>query len=358
MFVIDAIADSRNPECVTPSPTHHDVWLLAYEGIQPLDLVGPHEVFDAANRVADHRNHGTLRYRLHVVASRPGPVVGESGLAIHASSLPNPDAVDGTLLIPGGNGSAAGTAIDANMLRWVRDAGLAAGRVASVCTGTFIVADAGLLQGKRAATHWAYAGQLAAAHPEIEVDHDAIWVRDGTFWSSAGVTAGIDLALALVEDDLGADIAQEVSRWLVVFLRRPGGQSQFAATVWSERAEAAPIRQAQDIIHADPAAELSIETLAERVGLSSRHLTRRFRTEVGETPARYIEKVRLEAARQQLQSTGAGMQAIAKHCGFGTAETLRRTFQRRMGVSPDDYRKRFALDRSHPPTASHVHLNS
>ncbi len=329
---------------MVPAVGHHDVWLLAYDRVQPLDIVGPHEVFAAANQVADARNHGSSRYRLHVVASNPGPVPGESGLALFASALPQADDVEGTVLAPGGFGSRVEAINDTALLEWVRVAGRSADRVASVCTGTFIIAAAGLLEGKRAATHWAFADKLAAAHPDIEVDHDAIWVRDGNVWSSAGVTAGIDLALALVEDDLGTEIAQEVARWLVVFLRRPGGQSQFSATVWSERAETPPIRQAQDLIHANPAADLSIARLATHVGLSPRHLARRFRSEVGETPARYIEKVRLEAARQQLQETGAGMSAIARHCGFGSAETLRRSFHRRLGVSPDDYRRRFALE--------------
>lgn len=337
---------TRNHGRVPPSTPEHDVWLLAYEGLEPLDLVGPHQVFAAANQVASARGVSGLRYQLHVVALTPGAVTSESGLALHADDLPDPSTLRGTLLLPGGLGAHLNTVLTDELLGWVRSSGHAADRTATVCTGAFVAAAAGLLDGKQVATHWAYGKKLARQYPELDVDNDSIWVRDGDVWSSAGVTAGIDLALALVEDDLGTAVAQEVAQWLVVFLRRPGGQSQFSAPIWSEPAETEPVRRAQDLIHADPAAELSVDRLATTVGLSARHLTRLFRSEVGETPARYIEKVRLEAARQQLQSTSAGMSAVARHCGFGSAETLRRSFQRRLGVSPDDYRKRFATQRS------------
>ena len=330
-----------------PKHTFHDVWLVAYDAIQPLDLVGPHSVFDAANQLADARGHNGLRYRLHVVAETAGPIRGESGLAIHADNLPEATPgsgapIRGTLLLPGGTGSRERPGRGELLLDWIRRAHDSVDRVATVCTGAFIAAAAGLLSGRRVVTHWAFIDTLAAEYPDLEVDPDAIWVRDGDVWTSAGVTAGIDLALALVEEDMGTKIAQEVSQWLVVFLRRPGGQSQFAAPVWSRPAETAPVRKAQELILADPAAELSVDSLAAEVGLSARHFTRRFRSEVGATPARYVEQVRLEAARQQLETSNAGMAVIAAHCGFGTAETLRRSFQRRLGVSPDDYRKRFA----------------
>ncbi len=200
-------------------------------------------------------------------------------------------------------------------------------------------------------THWAWADTLARRHPAVEVDPDPIYVRDGTLWSSAGVTAGIDLALALVEDDLGADVSQLIARWLVMFLHRPGGQTQFATPVWAPRAGRSAVRDAQARVESDPGGDHRVAVLAEAAALSERHFSRLFTTEVGETPSRYVERVRTEAARHELESTRDTLEVIATRCGFGTAETLRRTFQRRLHSSPDAYRHRFARtrpDRSDP----------
>jgi transcriptional regulator GlxA family with amidase domain len=214
-------------------------------------------------------------------------------------------------------------------------------RIVTVCSGTFVAAAAGLADGKRVATHWARASTLQRDFPAIEVDPEPIYCRDGTLWSSAGVTAGIDLALAIVEDDHTAEVAQVVARWLVMFLRRPGGQSQFATPIWTERAEQAPVREAQDLIDADPGADHRVGRLAARVGMSERHFMRCFTAAVGTSPAQYIAGVRVEAARRALESTTDTVDTIAERCGFGTAETMRRTFTRRLGVSPDQYRRRF-----------------
>ena len=218
-------------------------------------------------------------------------------------------------------------------------------RVVGVCSGAFLLASAGLLDGRRATTHWARARRLAAEHPAVEVDADPIWVRDGDVWTSAGVTAGIDLALALVEDDHGVDVAETVARWLVVFLRRPGNQSQFAAPVWRRRARHEPVRRAQDLIDADPAGDHRLPVLASRVAMSERHLLRRFSAELGVTPARYVAASRLEAARRQLEDSDETVAAIATRVGFGTAESMRRTFVRQLGTPPDDYRRRFSHQR-------------
>ena len=217
-------------------------------------------------------------------------------------------------------------------------------RVVSVCSGAFVLAAAGLLAGRRATTHWARARSLAERHPEVDVDADPIWTRDGNVWTSAGVTAGIDVSLALVEDDHGVEIAEECARWLVMFLRRPGGQSQFAAPVW-RRARDEPIRKAQELIEADPSADLRLRTIARRVALSERHLLRRFTAEVGVTPARYVATARVEAARRELESGDDTVAAIAARVGFGTAESMRRTFVRDLGAPPDDYRRRFTHHR-------------
>ena len=320
------------------------VAFVAYDGVQPLDIVGPHEVFAAANAVLDAQDRADPRYDLRVVAAQAGAVVGESGLRLDApASLRSLDraAID-TLVIPGGTGSRRAAA-DRRLTGWVARASARSRRTVSVCSGTFIVAAAGLTDGRRVTTHWARAGQLAARHPDTVVDADPIYVRDGDLWTSAGVTAGIDLALALVEDDVGADVAQTVARWLVVFLRRPGGQTQFAAPVWTEPVERAPVRAAQDLIHADPGADLAVPALARHAGLSARHFTRLFHAEVGEAPARYVERIRVDAARRLLETERAGVAAVAARCGFGTAETMRRAFLRQLGVPPDHYRRHFAV---------------
>ena len=210
-----------------------------------------------------------------------------------------------------------------------------------MCSGAFVLAAAGLLDGRRATTHWARAARLAAEHPDVRVDADPIWTRDGDVWTSAGVTAGIDVALALVEDDHGVDVAETVARWLVMFLRRPGTQSQFAAPVWRRRARDEPVRRAQDLIDADPADDHRLGRLAARVAMSERHLLRRFTAEVGVTPARYVAAARVAAARRELEETDEPVAAIAAGVGFGTAESMRRTFVRDLGTPPDDYRRRF-----------------
>ncbi len=320
----------------------HEVWFVVWPGIQPLDLTGPHEVFATANRVADAEDRGGVRYRLRVVAAEPGPIRSESGLSFVADGVgdggPGPD----TVVLPGGDG-VRNAATDPEIATLVAGLGRRAERVATVCTGTFLAAAAGLLRGRRVATHWAWSRHLADEHPDLTVDADALHVHDGRVWSSAGVTAGIDLALALVEHDHDAALAQQVGRWLVVHLHRPGGQSQFASPMWAPPSAAPPVHSARRLIEADPAGHHTVARLADRVGVSSRHLTRLFLGEVGETPARYVERVRVETARTHLERGDHGLATVARLSGFGTAETMRRAFHRRLGVAPDDYRSRFRL---------------
>lgn len=225
---------------------------------------------------------------------------------------------------------------------WVATAAAHTRRVVSVCTGAFLAAQAGLLDGCRATTHWAFADQLAREFPAVTVDPEPIFVRSSaSVWTAAGVTAGIDLALSLVEDDHGTEVAQTVARLLVLYLRRPGGQTQFAAPVWLPRARRAPIRDVQILIESEPGVPHRITDLAARAAMSPRHSTRVFTEDVGVAPGAYVERVRTEAARRQLEETNDTVVAIAARCGFGTAETLRRTFLRRLGVPPDQYRKTF-----------------
>jgi transcriptional regulator GlxA family with amidase domain len=325
---------------------HHDrlVVIVAYEGIQPLDLTGPHEVFAGANEALAHVAPAAPRYRLHVVSADGGTVAADSGLRFGTDPLTAaPTGAIDILLLPGGAGVNEACR-DRRLVDFVSDAAPRARRVVTVCSGTFLAAAAGLLDGRRVTTHWARAKELRARHPEIgDVDADPIFVRDDNVWTSAGVTAGIDLALAMVEDDHGADVAQLVARWLVMFLRRPGGQTQFATPVWSENPPTGPIRAAQEAIDADPGGDHRISVLADGVGMSERHFIRCFSSSVGSTPARYVAAVRTEAARRALESTADTVEVIARRCGFGSSETMRRTFARRIGVSPDDYRQRFRV---------------
>uniref|UniRef100_A0A5Q5CBP9 Transcriptional regulator, AraC family n=1 Tax=Mycobacterium sp. (strain JLS) TaxID=164757 RepID=A0A5Q5CBP9_MYCSJ len=315
------------------------VLIVGFPGIQALDLVGPFEVFTGASRYL--APDGRDGYHVTVGSLGGRPVTTGTGLTLAAEPLPKPDTPLDTLVLPGGQGTQTAVA-DTELIAWVRAAAPHARRVVTVCTGAFLAAEAGLLDGCPATTHWAYADAFAKRYPAVAVDPDPIFIRSSPrVWTAAGVTAGIDLALALVEDDHGTEAAQTVARWLVMYLRRPGGQTQFAAPVWMPRAKRAPIRDVQEAIEAEPGGAHSIAELAQRAAMSPRHFTRVFSTEVGEAPGAYVERVRTEAARRQLEETDDTVTAIAARCGFGTAETMRRNFIRRLGVSPDHYRKTF-----------------
>ncbi len=330
MYGVDAIAAADQTVGMTRS-----VVLVGFPGVQALDLIGPHDVFTGAALITDGG------YRVSLVSADGGPVQAAGSLAFVAESMPNPKDID-TLVIPGGYGIDSARRDPATMA-WIGRAVAASRRVVSVCTGAFILAQTGLLDGHRATTHWAFADQLARDFPAVRVDREPIFLRStDTVWTAAGVTAGIDLALALVEEDYGTEVAQTVARWLVLYLRRPGGQTQFATPVWMPRAKRAPIKDVQTEIEAEPAGAHSIAELARRAAMSPRHFTRVFTDEVGESPGAYVERVRTEAARRQLEESGDTVAVIAARCGFGTPETMRRTFIRRIGVPPDQYRKTFA----------------
>jgi transcriptional regulator GlxA family with amidase domain len=314
------------------------VLIVGFPGVEALDLVGPFEVFTAASRAAV----GKEDYHPVLVSIDGRPVSTETGLTFGATPLPDPSEPVDTLVLPGGHGTRGGRR-DPRLIDWIVAAAPHARRVASVCTGAFLAAEAGLLDGCRATTHWAYADQLAREFPAVDVDPDPIFVRSSsTVWTAAGVSSGIDLALALVEEDHGTEVAQTVARWLVLHLRRPGGQTQFAAPVWMPRAKRQPIRDVQDAVESEPGGTHSITELARRAAMSPRHFTRVFTDEVGEAPGAYVERVRTEAARRQLEQTDDTVVAIAARCGFGTAESMRRNFIRRVGVSPDQYRRSMA----------------
>jgi transcriptional regulator GlxA family with amidase domain len=310
--------------------------IVAFPRVQALDIVGPTEVFSVANRLSE-----APRYRIELVTSTGHPLTTSSGLQLtpHRAIAGVRGPVD-TLMVAGGPGVADALGDD-RLLRWILAVAERSRRIASVCNGAFLLAEAGLLDGRRATTHWAECETLQRQYPTIEVDRDPIFVRDGDIYSSAGVTAGIDLSLALVEDDAGAALARNVARALVLFLRRPGDQAQFSAGQPWHRAAREPLRDLQAWIAQNLDADLSVATLAERAFMSPRNFARAFRREVGMTPAAYVEAVRLERARAELEAGNGPIEAIAQRCGFGTLDTLRRTFQRHLNVNPADYRSRF-----------------
>lgn len=317
-----------------------DTVILAYQGVQSLDVTGPLEVLAAAG------------YPTLVVSPDGAPVRTSSGLQIvpDADVAHAPAKID-TLLLAGGVGART-VAADRVLCEWVAARARGARRVASVCTGAFLLAAAGVLDGRRATTHWAAAAELARRHPGVRVDPEPIFVRDGKVWTSAGVTAGMDLALALVEEDYGRDVALAIARHLVLFLRRPGNQSQFSATLAAHAPERAGLREVQRYAVEHLAADLSVEALAAIANMSPRHFARTFRDEVGLTPARYVERLRLEAARRRLEEGEEPVAEVAAACGFGTAETMRRVFLRVLGIGPSEYRRRFHTTVAAPDVAA------
>lgn len=337
-----ATRSRRRRPAAPGSATPRRVAVLVYPGFQPLDAVGPLEVLSAANdawRVG--HPEAAPPYAAGLVAREAGPVTGSSGYALTApTSLARARGPWDTLLVAGGEGTREALG-DAALVRWIRREAARALRVASVCTGTFLLAEAGLLDGLRVTTHWSACALLQARYPALRVDPDPIFVREGRIWTSAGVTSGMDLTLALVEEDLGRDTALAVARRLVLFLKRPGGQSQFSAQLAGQGAERAPLRELQAWMAEHPEADLSVEALARRVAMSPRHFARVFTREAGTTPARFALEVRVEAARRRLEEGEAGVEAVAAAVGLGTAETLRRAFLRVLGVGPSAYRSRF-----------------
>jgi transcriptional regulator GlxA family with amidase domain len=314
--------------------------ILAFPAAQLLDVCGPLQVFATANDLAG--DAGAPRpYAAAVVAAGGVSVMSSAGLGLATRPLPPADAPLDTLILPGGAGTEAACR-DATIMAWVAARAVHARRVASVCTGAFLLAEAGLLDGRRAATHWAHCDELAARYPKVVVEADPIFVRDGAIWTSAGVTAGIDLALTLVEHDLGRATALAVARQLVVFLKRPGGQSQFSVTLSAQRA-AGRFEALHDWMSRHLAADLSVAVLARQAGMSERGFARHYRAETGLTPARAVERFRVEAARLLLADTTTPMKRIAAQCGFGSEEGMRRSFSRLIATTPGDYRQRFSV---------------
>lgn len=312
--------------------TKRPVLVVLFDDVQSLDVTGPVEVFAGAG------HFGGGGYPIQTASLDGDPVRTQSGLRL----LPDTtlDAVNPphTLLVPGGGGTRGP---DPRLIDWLREHAPRAERLVSVCTGALLLAEAGLLDGHRATTHWAACDHLARCYPEVEVEPDPIFVRDGRISTSAGVTAGIDLALALVEEDLGREAALTVARHLVVFLRRPGNQAQFSAQLAAQTAHRPPLRDLQHWITEHPDGDLSVEALAARARMSPRHFARTFQAETGTTPGRYVDRVRLEHARRLLEETADGVQEVAGAAGYGTPEAMRRAFAKAMDTTPAEYRRRF-----------------
>ena len=312
-----------------------------FDGVEALDVTGPWEVFNTAGLIAGRRPE--------LLLLTPGGqrVRTSAGLEIGSDGdLAGYDGEVGTLVVPGGLGVREAIR-DAGVIGAVRRLAARAGRVAGVCTGAFLLGEAGLLDGRRATTHWASCERLAERYPQATVEPDPIFVRDGDVTTSAGVTAGMDLALALAEEDYGSGAALQAARMLVVYARRPGGQAQFSVQLEQQMAQREPIRELQGWIADHLSEDLSVAALAGRVHLSERQFARVFRREVGASPGDYVERLRVERARSVLETGSGSLEEIARRCGFAGAELMRRAFQRRIGTSPSEYRNRFR-----PPLAA------
>jgi transcriptional regulator GlxA family with amidase domain len=326
--------------------------ILAFDEVQSLDVAGPAEVLATASMFLPDG----VGYAVTIASRHGGIVSTQSAVALATVAIADlpPGPID-SVIIAGGLGVRP-LIVDPDAVADVAELIARADRLVTVCSGALLAAATGALAGHRVTTHWSRAATLAKYWPDVEVDADPIYIHSQPtgakpVWSSAGVTAGIDLTLALVERDHSTDVAQAVARQLVMFLRRPGGQSQFAAPTWIRQAPAGPIQRAQELVVDDPGADHTVRELARQVGMSERHFVRTFSRDVGLSPARFVARVRVDTARQALETSSDTVEVIARRCGFGSAETMRRTLVRHIGVSPEAYRQRFAQSTHHrePP---------
>ncbi len=320
---------------------HRSVVIVAFEDVQGLDVFGPADVFYFANYLAAMAGEDQTPYTVHVAGPEPGPIRTAAGPMIYADvSVSDPRLRPDVLLVAGGL-AVESAASNSDFVAAVAALADRSGEVGSICSGALLLAETGLLDGRRATTHWASAAKLAEAHPDVDVAPDSIYVHDGV-WSSAGVTAGIDLALQLLRTHHGAVIAADAARNMVVYVKRSGGQQQFSAQLAAQSSTHPTIEDVCAYIVDHPDADLSVGTLAERVAMSERSFQRLFSREVGTSPGKYVERCRIDAGRRLLESTNDGLSAIARRCGFTSPETFLRSFRRLVGVTPTEYRQRFA----------------
>lgn len=323
---------------MNPHTSTKTIGLLAYDDMQALDLAGPLDVFGAANAFARE----APAYRLCVIGLGTGVVRAENGLAVVPEcTLEDAPPLD-TLLIPGGMGARLCLDRDPRLLAWLRERAPLTRRVVSICTGVYVLAATGLLDGRGVTTHWHYADDLVRRHPGLRVEADRLFVRDGRFATSGGLTAGMDLALELVMEDLGAHAALSVARYLVMYVKRPGNQVQFSAPLAAQGQGNGRMAALVDWLLAHLDGELTIEHMAEQVAMSARHFRRVFADTFGMTPARFVEKLRLEQACLRLTISRASVERIAAGVGFNSADAFRRAFRTRYGATPSEYRERFS----------------
>ncbi len=329
------------PASASSDRVHH-VWFVVFERFQLLDVCGPLQVFATANEEMALAGRKP-RYETHIRGVIAGPVHSSSGVTLQAEALPRrlQRSVD-TLILPGGPGVREPGTEQERLVAWIRRAEHRAARVASVCTGAFVLARTGLLDGRRAVTHWAACDQLARCFPAIDVQQDAIYFRDDRYWTSAGVTAGIDMALGMVEADVGREIAMAVAKRLVVFYKRPGGQSQFSSMLLEQSAQDTRIAELHGWIANGLRQSFTVAQMADRLGMTPRTFARFYRQQTDTTPAHAVERIRLEHACRLIESGRLAIKAVARQCGFSSEEIMRRTFLRHLHVSPSDYRQRFA----------------
>ena len=331
-----------NPDTDRDMTRVRRIGFLVFPDAEALDVCGPLGVFANADyQLRALGRTGEPGYEVLVIAAAPGPVKTQCGLQIVAThGCAEVSRRLDTLIVAGGIGVEAASA-DPMLVAWLQAMAPRVRRLASVCSGAFLLAAAGLLDDRRITTHWMFCDRLAELYPSLRIDPDLIFVRDGHVYTSGGVTSGIDLALALVEEDLGREVAMQVARIMVVFLRRPGGQTQFSPFLYAEARTRRDIRDLQTWILAHPAERLDVAALADRLAMSPRNFARHFRSETGVTPAKFVEQARVESARCRLEQTAQPAEVIAEECGFGTAERMRRSFHRVLNVGPHDYRARF-----------------
>jgi transcriptional regulator GlxA family with amidase domain len=333
------------------------VLLVAAPGTEILDLVGPYQVFTrAAELVAKRQPHSPAIYRVEVITSSPrAMLVTNCGLRLQAhQSFRRVHGEIDTLLVAGGSAMETDQT-GGDLVRWVKQVSGRVRRIGSVCTGALLLARAGLLNGRKATTHWKWCGLLAGKYPNIEVVPDPIFICDGNVYTSAGVTAGMDLALALVEEDHGSRLALEVARELVLYLRRPGGQSQFSSALSLQLSDREPLRDLASWILDNLSKPMSVQTLARRVAMSPRNFARAFVREMNVTPAKYVERLRVEIARRRLEETRHSLKRIAAECGFGSFQSMRAAFRRELKVAPGEYRQRFqGTRRGRRPAAGRI----
>jgi transcriptional regulator GlxA family with amidase domain len=330
-LTISATASTANTR---PSAAPRVV-IVGFASAQILDITGPLEVFSSASRFLP-----IPRYETEIVSSDGGPVLSSSGLEFASAPIDEVVGAIDTLVVSGGRDMDL-VAADTRLVASIRRLATQSRRVTSVCSGAFLLAAAGLLDGRRATTHWAECALLQRDYPAVSVEPDSIYVHDGNVWTSAGVTAGIDLALALVAEDHGRQAAATVARRLVVYLRRSGGQGQFSPLLAAQSADDEPVRDLLGWLPDHLTDDLSIPALAARTHLSERQFSRLFKSEVGVTPAEHVEAVRLEAACRLLETTSSPVDRIARECGFGAPETMNRAFQRRLDITPTEHRHHF-----------------